>query len=470
MKRLFQEGLVSVALLLVLQVCGLCDAELRAWTESAGTHDGHERDGGASTELVSAAVSTSDVIELLSGAKLKGNVTARDNEYITIQVEMGGRTYSKKYPVSRIHAVTIDGRREVLQAMPGGGGRSSEGPRGGVAAIDGPQRTRAQVEALIDSLGRSAPDWWDSVPLSYPRTLDLSWPQKPPGDWNNQRNVGQYIWDVINPNTGRWREGIRLMHHLLVLHQDNTATRARAMESLGRMYYDFERDYARAAFWWRQAEVDGARQSPAGVKLAECYWRLGNRQMAEELLNKLPIYTTSIKLWADMGETDKSLQLAERLARAGWPDLAYLLAGDACRIAGRYRDAVEYYQKVLAVPAVGRGGKRILLSQQRARANIEGIRVFDALDLSRVPDGTYRGSSPGYAGDVHVEVAVKGGRIESVQVTSYKEKQFYSALTDTPRQIVQKQGLKGVDAVTGATVTSEAIINAVAGALARRAR
>ena len=461
---------MGIAVLLVLPVCGLCDAELRTRIELAGTQSGDERGGAASTEYVSAAGTTSDVIELLSGSKLQGNVTARDSEYITIQVTMGGRTYSRKYPVSRIQAVTIGGRREVLHAMPGGGGPSPEGPPGGVAAIASPQRTPAQVEALIDSLGRSRPHWWDSVPLSYPRTLDLSWPQRPPGNWNNQRNIGQYIWDVINPNTGKWREGIRLMHHLLVLHQDNPATRARAMESLGRMYKDFEQDYARAAFWWRQAEVDGARQSPAGVKLAECYWRLGNRQMAEELLNKLPIYSTSIKLWADMGETDKSLQLAERLARAGWPDLAYLLAGDACRIAGRYRDAVEYYQKVLAVPARGRGGKRILLSHQRARANIEGIRAFDALDLSRVPDGTYRGSSPGYAGDVHVEVAVKGGRIESVEVTAYKEKQFYSALTDTPRQIVQKQGLKGVDAVTGATVTSEAIINAVARALARRAR
>ncbi|MFH1921828.1 MAG: hypothetical protein ABIP48_18335 [Planctomycetota bacterium] len=28
------------------------------------------------------------------------------------------------------------------------------------------------------------------------------------------------------------------------------------MESLGRMYHDFEQDYARAAFWWRLAEVN----------------------------------------------------------------------------------------------------------------------------------------------------------------------------------------------------------------------
>jgi uncharacterized protein with FMN-binding domain len=35
----------------------------------------------------------------------------------------------------------------------------------------------------------------------------------------------------------------------------------------------------------------------------------------------------------------------------------------------------------------------------------------------------------------------------------------------TARQIVSKQGFKGVDVITGATVTSDAIINAAAKAL-----
>jgi uncharacterized protein with FMN-binding domain len=89
---------------------------------------------------------------------------------------------------------------------------------------------------------------------------------------------------------------------------------------------------------------------------------------------------------------------------------------------------------------------------------------------NRVPDGVHTASSLGYAGEVHVEVTVKSGRIESLRVTQHQEKQFYSALTDTPRQIIEKQGFKGVDAVSGATITSEAIINATAKALAKGAR
>jgi uncharacterized protein with FMN-binding domain len=306
--------------------------------------------------------------------------------------------------------------------------------------------------------------------LNYPKTLDLSWPQKPAGGWNNQKNMGQYIWDVINPNTTRWREGIRLMHHLLQYHKDDSTKLARVMDSLGRMYHDFEEDYARAAFWWRKAGRERSWQGPPSVKLARCYWKLGSKQMAEQLLNQLPIYSTSIKLWADMGETSKALQLCNAYANSGFPDIAYLYAGDACRILGKYREAIDYYERVLKVSATGRAKNRIQRNQARARDNIEGIKVFDSLELSRIADGTYQGRSLGYAGDVNVQVVVQSGRIESVKVTSHKEKQFYSALSDTPRQIVAKQGLKGIDAVSGATITSEAIINATARALASGGR
>ena len=105
-------------------------------------------------------------------------------------------------------------------------------------------------------------------------------------------------------------------------------------------------------------------------------------------------------------------------------------------------------------------------NKNRARANIEAIEVFDLLDLKKVPDGTYKSSSIAYAGMLEVAVTVKKRKITSVKVTKHQEKQFYAAMFDTPRQIVAKQGLKGVDAVSGATMTSEAILNATAKALA----
>lgn len=329
-------------------------------------------------------------------------------------------------------------------------------------------RTRAEVEALIQQMGATQPDWWDSVELGYPPTLDLAWPLKDEGPWDANRNVGQYLWDVINPNPGRWKEGIKLVHHLMIRHKDDRAKLARSTETLGRMFHDLMEDYARAVFWWRIAARYGGYVDT--ISLAHCYWKLGCREMAEEALAQAPYdYTrhgTLIKLWADMGQFDKALKLAEQKASSGMPTVAYLAAGDACRLAGRYQQALAYYRKSLAGQDVaGREGD-VQKGKERAQASIQAIQLFDLLDLSQVPDGTYRAESIAYAGPLHVEVAVKGGRILSVRVTQHQEKQFYSALTDTPNQIVARQGVKGVDAVTGATMTSEAILNATAKSLA----
>lgn len=329
-------------------------------------------------------------------------------------------------------------------------------------------RTRAEVEELIQKLGMTQPDWWDSTPLTYPPTLDLDWPLKAEGPWDARRNVGQYIWDVINPNPDRWKEGIKLVNHLMIRHKDDRAKLARSTETLGRMYHSLMEDYARAVFWWRIAGRYGAYVD--SIDLAHCYWKLGSRQMAEETLAQVPYdYTRHgalIKLWADMGEFDKALKLAEQKASGGMPTMAYLAAGDACRLTGRYEEALGYYRKSYAARDMDSRDGDIKKNKERAQASIEAIQLFDALDVAQVSDGAYTADSIAYAGPLHVEVAVKGGRIQSVRVTKHQEKQFYSALTDTPNQIIARQSVKGVDAVTGATMTSEAILNATAKALA----
>ena len=430
-----------------------------------------EREVAASTQAGSTEGMPNALVELSSGAKVEGRITARDESSVTIETTRGERTYSRKYKLSQIAAITIDGKRDVINRAEGAGGTSSEGADGanpGKPAALGIKRTEAQIEKLIERLGRTPPEWYDSVELEYPRPLDLSWPQQPPPPWDSRKNVGQYIWDVINPNPDKWKSGVRFMHFMLAEHQRDPRLRARAMSSLAQMYQGLLQDYARAAFWRRAAGEDRG-QSPAAVKLAECYWKLGNKKMAMDLINRTQSYFyPTIKLLADMGETQMAVQLADSAARqrGAVSDLLYLYAGDACRIAGQHDKAVQYYEKVLAVPAVGKPAERIKRNQARAQANIEGIRLFESLDLSRVADGSYRAASPGYAGPVEIEVAVSGGRIQSVKVTEHIEKQFYSSIDDTTRKIVQKQDVKGIDTTSGATITSEAIIYATAKALA----
>jgi uncharacterized protein with FMN-binding domain len=414
-----------------------------------------------------------DVVELLSGSKASGKVLGQTDEFITMEVTIGSRTLERKYPVNRIHAVTVGGKRQVLNPIDAASdAKSSAGTKSGSsskkssnsqAGAEGEQRSRSEIKALIDKVGRTPPDWYDSTPLNYPQTLDLTFPKQPGGNWNNQKNVGQYNWDVINPNPGKWHEGVKLMHHLLVVNKGNQATLVRVMDVLGRMYHNLLEDYARAAFWWEQAGVDKSDEYPgSSVHLAECYWKLGNKEMAVELLNRLSPNFSMIKVWGDMGETDKALKLADGWAQGNGAATAYMYAGDACRVAGRSQQALAYYQKVLSVPATGQQAQRVQKYHNRATASIEAIKLFDTLDVNRVPDGNYAASSLGYEAQVQISVVVRNRRIESVAVTQHREKQFYSSITDTPRKIVEKQGVKGVDATSGATITSEAIINATA--------
>lgn len=362
------------------------------------------------------------------------------------------------------------GRREPLAAARTTNPEAAAGARADRGSNDPapPARSSEQVLALIDRVGRTPPEWFEATPLEYPKTLDLAWPERPTGPWDNRKNVGQYIWDVINPNPARWKAGVRLLHHVLGLHRDDDRLRTRDMTALGRLYFSLLQDHARAAFWWQKAGVDQgrSREPVVGVFLAECYWRLGNRAMAVELLGRAPPTYEAIKLWADLGEVDRALRLAESYGVSGSPDTAFLYAAEACRVAGRYPEALRYYRKVLDVPPTERNER----NRKRARASAEAIELFELSDVTKVPNGTYRASSLGYEAPVAVEVVVRDRRLESVRVTGHREKQFYSALTDTPAKILAKQGVKGVDATSGATVTSEAILNATAKALAGATR
>ncbi len=77
-------------------------------------------------------------------------------------------------------------------------------------------------------------------------------------------------------------------------------------------------------------------------------------------------------------------------------------------------------------------------------------------------DGTYTGTGAGYGGTLTLTMTVADGVISAIRVTSNSETPAYynraSALID---QIIAANGTDGVDAVTGATLSSNAILTAV---------
>ena len=392
-----------------------------------------------------------DSIEFLSGASLKGKVIRIEKEQrtVTFQSKLANKEVRQTYPYSKIHAVHYRGKRFVLNERRD--------------ASDKPiRRTPKEIDAIIERVGSTPPDWLEDTTLDYPNTLDLTWPKKAPPPWNNRKNVGQHIWDRVNPNTHQWRGGIKLMYHMLTLSADNKELTNRIMKSIGSMYFRFFQDYPRAAYWWRKAKV--SRSSLDGVSLAECYFRLGNKRMAMQALDPKKIRVEKIKLLGNMGETKRALQLADvYAAKSKDPQWALLAAGDACRLAEDYKRAIKYYERVIA--ANGRNEQYERRARARAQQSIDSIRQFELLDLNKVADGEYEAETIAYEGPLRVRVVVKSGKIESVAVTKHKEKQYYSALRDIPQQIIAKQSLKDVDATSRATITAEAIVSATAKAL-----
>jgi len=81
-------------------------------------------------------------------------------------------------------------------------------------------------------------------------------------------------------------------------------------------------------------------------------------------------------------------------------------------------------------------------------------------------ENEYLGVGRGIGGDVTVKVTMDGDKISSVEIVSHNETDIISdkAISDLPIVIIEKQSTE-VDTVSGATVTSKAIIEAVNNAL-----
>lgn len=408
--------------------------------------------------LSSVPSSAQDLIEFLNGNRLPGSVVAihKPDREVEFTATLAGKSTTERYPYKAIHAVTWKGKRYVVTPL------AAKTPE--VVIDPAKRRTAGEIKALVAEVGSSEPGWLAETPLDYPKSLDLDWPMPAPQPWNNQKNMGQYIWDRINPNEGRWRGGIKLMMHLLATNAKSGDLKTRVQESIGGMYFRFFQDYPRAAYWWEQAKVGPGSENSVG--LAECYWRMGNRSMADKLLASRTLRLGKIKLLGGMGDTREALRLADSYAsQVKEPHECLLLAGDLCRQDGKFREAMTYYQRVVDLPRM-ENENYDERHRGRAQASIDSLKQVELLNLGQIPNGTYSGTSMGYEGPIGVAVAVRGGRIEKVEVTQHKEKQFYSAISDTTQQIVAKQNLKDIDTTSRATITSAAIINAAAKALA----
>ena len=91
----------------------------------------------------------------------------------------------------------------------------------------------------------------------------------------------------------------------------------------------------------------------------------------------------------------------------------------------------------------------------------------DKAEAGALKDGSYTAEGKGIGGKVPVTVTVKDGKVSEVTVGDNSETQGIGskAIEQLPAKIVEAGGTEGVDAVSGATVTSKAIFTAVDEAL-----
>jgi len=184
-------------------------------------------------------------------------------------------------------------------------------------------------------------------------------------------------------------------------------------------------------------------------------------------------YQSLASLYARFGEPDvaiKTLQDAlQRLLDPPWAvsNEAGLHAslGDVFAQNGKTDKAIEHYETAMKLyPTSNQPYGRHLLHRNVAKvqAKVDLLRKKN-LDISKLPDGTYQGKGLGYVEEVTATVRLQGGRITDIRL-AHKEKIEMGVSRTVPQQIIRTQSLQ-VDAVTGATVTTQAIVEAVYRAL-----
>ena len=105
--------------------------------------------------------------------------------------------------------------------------------------------------------------------------------------------------------------------------------------------------------------------------------------------------------------------------------------------------------------------QRLLESQDPAVAEEPAEAAFDDLE-----DGTYTGSARGYNDQVRVEFTVEGGEVTSLSVVSHSETAGIAepAFDRLIEAVISRQSLD-VDVVSGATGSSEGLLNAIRAAM-----
>jgi len=306
--------------------------------------------------------------------------------------------------------------------------------------------------------GASAPPWWDEAAARFPVGTD-------PADLEGR--IG--FVEAAYAEKGRPRRAIRLYQEIA----DEIAPGAVPDAAVGS---------SRLRSWLRVCHeiahlYDGALQDDAralGWALRCASAPLANRE--EERQNRIAAGLAAARTVEGLGRPRAALGLYRLLARDLLLDpdpygtlllpQIFVHLADGELAAGRTAEAEAAYRAADAaaerLPATT--PSNFLAPGSVARAALRRL-ATQGLAFSRVADGSYQGQAYGYNAPVGVRLTFEGGRCTELHVTDLGDKRPLDAYRVLPERILETQSLE-VDAVTGATVTSRAIVSAATEAVA----
>ncbi len=339
------------------------------------------------------------------------------------------------------------------------------------------KRSKAEVLKRVAAAGETRPGWWGSVPLKYPDTLDLA-ATKHARERDPNRSLFRHLLQRSKQGRRGRRECIKLLHKALKAQQRADSRWLATTLWLARTYLK-EQQWAHAAHRGEKALARGIGGRHTGTCLARSYLELGNRAMAVDALKRCGMdrgltSRSIIRLWHELGHAALAHTLADRMIAEKRLDImryvGHTCKADLYRMEGKLDEAAGEYQKVLALPASA--NHHALDFKKVARSALAVMKAVKALAGARLSDGAFTGSAQGYLGPIEVAVTVRGGKVTSVRVLRGKDvPEFYRlAKEQMPSRIVAAGGVRGVDAVTSATISANGILSAVADALAKARR
>ncbi|PWC10698.1 FMN-binding protein [Brenneria roseae subsp. americana] len=88
-------------------------------------------------------------------------------------------------------------------------------------------------------------------------------------------------------------------------------------------------------------------------------------------------------------------------------------------------------------------------------------------DVAQYKDGTYTGKGQGKEGEIEVSVSIDDGKIANAEVVNHEDTEalMLGVIDNVIPELIETQDIDKVDAVTGATLSSQGVIEAIKQAL-----